>query len=108
VAAIEPTRQGAGGPVVVEQAGRGWPVGHALLAAERAMQRNSLLLHLPIVGELRLPPAEEVAFIGGVTALALVGVLEWPVAVLLGVGHSLALNRHNKMVRAFGEALEEA
>jgi len=40
--------------------------------------------------------------------LAIVGLLEWPVAALLGLGHGLALNRRNKVVRAFGEALEEA
>jgi hypothetical protein len=87
--------------------GRAWPVGHALLAAERSIQRNSLHLRLPIIGELRLPGAEEVAFIGGVAVLAVVGVVEWPIAVLLGVGHTLSTNRGNKVVRAFGEALEE-
>jgi hypothetical protein len=79
-----------------------------VLAAERAMRRNSTLLRLPIVGELRLPAPEEVAFIGGVAALAVVGLLEWPVAVLLGVGHALGTSRRNKVVRSFGEALEEA
>jgi hypothetical protein len=84
------------------------PVAHALVAAERAVRRNSLHVQLPIVGELQMPAAEEVAFIGGVTALAVVGVLEWPVAVLLSIGHGLATARHNKLLRAFGEALEEA
>jgi len=86
----------------------GGPVAHTVLAAERAVRRNSLHLQLPIVGELELPAAEEVAFIGGVTALAVVGVLEWPVAVLLSIGHGLATARHNKLLRAFGDALEEA
>jgi len=86
---------------------RSWPVGHALLAAERSMQLNSLHVRLPIIGELKLPAAEEVAFIGGVAVLAVVGFVEWPIAVLLGVGHTLSTNRGNKVVRAFGEALEE-
>ena len=65
-------------------------------------------LNLPIVGELRLPAGEEVVFIGGVGVLAVVGLLEWPVALLLGIGHTLAMSRNNKVVHAFGEALEEA
>jgi hypothetical protein len=72
------------------------------------VRRDSLHIHAPIIGDVRLPPREDVAFLGGVVALAVVGVLEWPVAVLLGVGHQLATNRHNRLVRAFGEALEEA
>jgi hypothetical protein len=107
VAADEPSRPQAT-TQVVEQARPRRPVGHALLAAEQAIRRDSLHLHLPIVGELHLPAAEEVAFIGGIAAMAVLGLLEWPVAVLLGVGHGLALNRRNRVVRAFGEALEEA
>jgi hypothetical protein len=79
-----------------------------LIASEEAVKRNSLEVQLPIVGEVQLPAADELAFIGGVTALAIIGVLEWPVAVILGVGHGLAGIRHKKLLRAFGEALEEA
>jgi hypothetical protein len=96
------------GVETADRAGPKRPVAHALVAAERAVRRNSLHLQLPIVGELQLPAAEQVAFIGGVAALAVVGVLEWPVAALLGLGHGLATIRHNKLLRAFGEALEEA
>jgi hypothetical protein len=93
---------------VAERARPRRPVAHAALAAERAVRRNSLQVQLPIIGEFELPAAEEVAFIGGVTALAIAGVLEWPVAVLLGVGHGMAAARHNKLLRSFGQALEEA
>lgn len=84
------------------------PVEHAVLAADRALRRNSIRLSLPIVGELCLPAGEQVVFIGGVGVLAVVGLLEWPVALLLGVGHTLAMSRNNKVVHAFGEALEAA
>ncbi|HEY3010505.1 MAG TPA: hypothetical protein VGJ63_20915 [Micromonosporaceae bacterium] len=91
-----------------DNARSGRPVVHALVAAEQAVRRNSLEMRVPILGELHLPPTEDMVFIGGVAVLAVVGLLEWPVAVLLGVGHGLATNRHNKMLRAFGEALEAA
>jgi len=86
----------------------GFPVAHAALAAERAVQRNSTHVELPVIGVVHLPAKEELAFIGGVTVLAAAGILEWPVALLLGIGHTLATNRHNKLMQEFGEALQEA
>jgi len=82
------------------------PVEHAVLAAEQAVRHNSLYLRLPVLGQLTLPAPEQVAFIGGVAVLAVIGVVEWPVAALLGIGHGLATQAHRKMVRALGEALE--
>ena len=82
------------------------PVEHAVLAAEQAVRSNSLYLRLPVLGELTLPAPEQVAFIGGVAALAVIGVLEWPVAAFLVIGHGVATHAHRKMVRALGEALE--
>jgi hypothetical protein len=77
-----------------------------VLAAEQAVRRNSLYLRVPVLGQLTLPAPEQVAFIGGVAVLAAIGVLEWPVAALLGIGHWLATHAHRKTVRALGEALE--
>lgn len=99
---------GQSGTRAPDHPGHRRPVAHPLVAAEQAVQHNSLHLRLPAVGELRLPAVEEVAFIGGVAVLAAIGVLEWPVAALLGIGHWLATDRRNKVIRAFGEALEEA
>lgn len=81
---------------------------HPRAAAEHAARHNSTLLNLPLVGPVRLPAADELAFLGGVGVLAVVGALEWPVAVVLAAGHTLATNRRNKVVREFGEALEKA
>jgi hypothetical protein len=84
------------------------PVLHAVAAAERAVRRDSVHMDLPIIGTLRLPAPDEVAFVGGVAVLVMIGVVEWPIGVALGVGHALATNRRNRVLRSFGEALEEA
>jgi hypothetical protein len=91
----------------VERRAPARPVGHAILAAERAIRQNTVHLSLPVVGELHLPPTEELVFLGGTAFLAVVGILEWPVALLLGAGHTLATSGRNKVVRALGETLEE-
>ena len=81
---------------------------HAVAAAEQAVRRDSIHVDLPVVGRLRLPDPQEAAFIGGVAVLVMIGVVEWPVGVVLGVGHALAMSKRNRVVRAFGEALEAA
>ena len=83
-------------------------VGHPRAAADKATRRNSTQVTVPFLGTVKLPAADELAFLGGVGVLAVVGAIEWPVAVVLGAGHALAANRRNKVVREFGEALEKA
>lgn len=77
-------------------------------AAHRAAHRNSLHLDLPFVGSVALPPPDQLAYLGGITTLVAVGILEWPIAALLGAGHLLAATRNSKILADFGEALEEA
>jgi hypothetical protein len=78
------------------------------LAALQAIEQNSVRLDLPCVGTVRLPPPQQLAWYGGITAVAALGFLEWPVAAVLVVGHLLAQDHRNRLLHDFGEALEEA
>lgn len=60
------------------------------------------------MGTLSLPPLNELAFLAGVSVLAVTGLMSWPVALTIGTGHLLAHNRHIQLLRDFGEALEQA
>jgi len=51
---------------------------------------------------------ERLAFYGGIATLAVLGIMDWPVALVIGVGHLLADDHHHKMLADFGEALAEA
>jgi hypothetical protein len=42
----------------------------------------------------------------GVAALVAVGVLDWPVALVVATGHILATRGNSKVTRELGEALE--
>jgi hypothetical protein len=77
-------------------------------AAHHATHRHSPQLDLPLLGTVTLPPPDQLAYLAGITALVAVGILEWPVAALLGAGHLLAADRNNKIIADFGEALEQA
>lgn len=57
---------------------------------------------------IELPPVDQLAFLAGLGFLAAFELIEWPIALAIGVGHELARSRHGKVLREFGEALEEA
>jgi hypothetical protein len=86
------------------------PIGHGevLRAVERNIQRNSVTVELPPLGTVRLPPLDTLAWLGGLASLAVLGIMEWPVAAVIGTGHLLAHQRHLRLLQDFGEALEEA
>lgn len=78
-------------------------------AAAQATARNSMHLDVPMVGRVELPiTGNELGYLGGLGALALAGILEWPVAGVLAAGHMLSAGHRNKALHDFGEALEEA
>ncbi|WP_367325395.1 hypothetical protein [Streptomyces sp. HUAS ZL42] len=77
------------------------------VAADRAVARNAVTLDV-FGTHLELPPPEQLAFLAGVGVLAALEILEWPIALVLAVGHQLAHSHHGRMLREFGEALEEA
>jgi hypothetical protein len=53
------------------------------------------------------PPVEHLAFYAGLGLLALIEVIEWPLAVTLSVGHILMEATHRPGLHALGEALQE-
>lgn len=77
-------------------------------AAARTVRKHTMHVSLPGGWNLTLPPPEQLAFYGGLGALAVFGVVDWPVAAVLVVGHVLAESRHGRMLREFGKALEQA
>ena len=68
---------------------------------------HRLLIHVDGT-ELETPPVEHLAFYVGLSALVAVGLVEWPIAVALGVGHALIDLTRRPGLEALGEALAEA
>jgi hypothetical protein len=77
-------------------------------AVERIREAESFEMDLPVVGRVRVPRPEQLAFYGALLALAAAEIIEWPIALVLGAGHALAQNQHSKMAQELGEALEDA
>jgi hypothetical protein len=77
-------------------------------AVQRSVKRAGVQVRIPCVGEVTLPPPQRLAFFGGLAALAAVGLLDWPVAIVIVVGHALADQHWSRVASGIGEALEEA
>jgi hypothetical protein len=65
-------------------------------------------MELPVLGTVDLPPRDLLVYLGGLAALSVVGIIEWPVTAVIGVGHLLAAKRNNRTIRDLGEAMEQA
>jgi hypothetical protein len=66
----------------------------SLLASNRDASRlveraNKFSIRLPVVGKVPVPPPDQLAFYGGLGALAAVGLIDWPVALAIGVGQAV-------------------
>jgi hypothetical protein len=71
------------------------------------MARNAVTIDV-LGRRLELPPADQLAFLAGLGVLVVLEIVEWPVAAAVGVGHALAHSHHGRVLREFGDALEEA
>ncbi|MET8871512.1 hypothetical protein [Nocardia sp. NPDC004604] len=77
-------------------------------AVDRVVAAHGFAVDLPVVGRVRIPPPEHLAYYGVLGALAVAEIIEWPVALVLATGHWLVENQHNRLAHEVGEALEEA
>ena len=76
-------------------------------AVERVRDADTFALNLPVVGRVRIPRPDQLAYYGALTALVLVELIDWPVAVAIAAGHALAHQHHNKIAQELGEALQD-
>lgn len=56
-------------------------------------QGKKFSIRLPVVGKVAVPPPDQLAFYGALGALAAGGLIDWPVALAIGVGQ-VVLARH--------------
>lgn len=77
-------------------------------AVEHIRGGESFAVNLPVFGRVSVPQPQQLAYYGGLVALAAFEVIDWPIAVALAAGHLLAHNQNNQLLEQFGEALEES
>jgi hypothetical protein len=76
-------------------------------AVEKVREGETFVVNVPVVGQLEIPRPEQLAYYGGLAALAAFELIDWPVALVIAAGHLLAANHHNRLLEEIGEAMEE-
>jgi hypothetical protein len=76
-------------------------------AVQKIREGETFVVNLPVVGQMEIPRPEQLAYYGGLAALATFELIDWPVALVIAAGHLLAANHHNKVLEELGEAIEE-
>jgi hypothetical protein len=77
-------------------------------AVEQIREGETFAVNLPVLGQVEIPRPEQLAYFGGLAALAALELIDWPVALVIAAGHFLASNHHNRLLEELGEAMEEA
>jgi hypothetical protein len=76
-------------------------------AVQKIREGETFFVDLPVLGRTEIPRPEQLAYYGGLAALAAFELLDWPVALVIAAGHLMASNHHNRMLEELGEAMEE-
>ena len=76
-------------------------------AVQQIRQGETFAMNLPMFGKMEIPRPEQLAYYGGLAALAAFELIDWPVALVIAAGHLLASNHHNRLLEELGEAIEE-
>ena len=83
------------------------PRSTARTTAERIRDLDRVEVNVPVLGQIRIPRPERLAFYGGLAALAALQLIDWPIAAALAVGHILSEDHHSRVAQELGAALEE-
>ena len=75
-------------------------------ASKRVAEARRFSVRLPLVGTVRVPPPDQLAFYGVLGGLAVLELIDWPVAVAMGLGSALVA-RHFSELEQREEHLEE-
>lgn len=58
-------------------------------ASRRVAEAQHFSLKLPLIGSVRVPPPDQLAFLGALGALVAFELIDWPVAVAMGIGSTV-------------------
>lgn len=76
-------------------------------AVQRIREGETFAMNLPVVGQVEIPRPEQLAYYGGLAALAAFELIDWPVALVIAAGHIMASSHHNRILEELGEAMED-
>jgi hypothetical protein len=76
-------------------------------ASRRVAEARKFSIRLPLIGTVQVPPPDQLAFYAVLGGLAALELIDWPVAVAMGIG-SAVLTRHLSDLEKREAAVEAA
>jgi hypothetical protein len=64
-------------------------------ASKLVQEAEKFSVRIPLVGRVPVPPPDQLAFYGVLGALGAIGLIDWPVAVAIGVGQAVMARHFN-------------
>ncbi|MEU8266136.1 hypothetical protein AB0B89_03135 [Sphaerisporangium sp. NPDC049002] len=99
----EKARKPAATGARAESTRRSTPSARTVIAQAEASKPS---VTLPLVGRVTMPPPNRLAFYAALGLLTALEIIEWPIAVVIGVGHFLAEQHVSRALQGVGEAAE--
>ena len=66
-------------------------------ASKRVAEARRFSVRLPLIGTVRVPPPDQLAFYGVLGGLAVVELIDWPVALAMGLGSALVARHFSEL-----------
>ena len=66
-------------------------------ASKRVAEARQFSVRLPLVGAVRVPPPDQLAFYGVLGGLAVLELIDWPVALAMGLGSALVARHFSEL-----------
>ena len=66
-------------------------------ASKRVAEARRFSVRLPLVGTVRVPPPDQLAFYGILGGLAVLELIDWPVALAMGLGSALVARHFSEL-----------
>ena len=75
-------------------------------ASRRVAQSRNFSIRLPLVGTVRVLPPDQLAFYGVLGGLAVLELIDWPVALAMGIGSAVVARHLSQLEEREEEVLE--
>ena len=75
-------------------------------ASRRVAQSRNFSIRLPLVGTVRVLPPDQLAFYGVLGGLAILELIDWPVALAMGIGSAVVARHLSQLEEREEEVLE--
>lgn len=76
-------------------------------ASTQVKRAEKFSVRIPVVGKVSIPPPDQIAFIGALGLLAAVELIDWPVALAVGVGQVVVARHLEEQRLKAGETVEQ-